>query len=169
MARSFSPRLVPKKSFFAVISGTDNKFPLHLWCQLLSQIECQLCLLHQSNAYLHISSHTHLYGHHHYNTPPIVPIGMEALVHNKPHRCMTFAQHCTKGDVIVTSYKHYRCWKVWAPSSCTTRISTTVFFKHKYMTNLSLTPTDAILTATTNLSHLLTTSIAPTQQQLATN
>eukprot|EP00804_Cyclotella_cryptica_P006956 CCRYP_007094-RA/>CCRYP_007094-RA protein AED:0.42 eAED:0.49 QI:0/0/0/1/0/0/2/0/132 len=34
-----------KDHFIAIISGTDTKFPLHLWCQLLPQIEHQLCLL----------------------------------------------------------------------------------------------------------------------------
>eukprot|EP00804_Cyclotella_cryptica_P008878 CCRYP_013090-RA/>CCRYP_013090-RA protein AED:0.15 eAED:0.14 QI:0/0/0/1/1/1/3/0/882 len=68
-----------KDHFIAVISGTDAKFPLHLWCQLLPQMERQLCLLWQSNAYPHISSHTHLYSHHDYNAHPFVPLGMEAL------------------------------------------------------------------------------------------
>ena len=67
-----------KDHFIAVISGTDAKFPLHLWCQLLPQMERQLCLLRQSNAYPHISSHTHLYGHHDYNAHPFVPLGSYA-------------------------------------------------------------------------------------------
>eukprot|EP00804_Cyclotella_cryptica_P004233 CCRYP_014564-RA/>CCRYP_014564-RA protein AED:0.42 eAED:0.42 QI:0/0/0/1/0/0/3/0/425 len=120
-----------KDHFIAIISGTDSKFPLHLWCQLLPQMEHQLSLLRQSNAYPHMSSHTHLYGHHDYNAHPFVPLGMEALVHDKPHCRKTFVQHCTKGYVIGISYEHYRCWKVWTPSSRTTRISATVFFKHK--------------------------------------
>eukprot|EP00804_Cyclotella_cryptica_P002793 CCRYP_009348-RA/>CCRYP_009348-RA protein AED:0.05 eAED:0.04 QI:0/0/0/1/1/1/3/0/1214 len=119
-----------KDHFIAVISGTDAKFPLHLWCQLLPQMERQLCLLRQSNAYPHISSHTHLYGHHDYNAHPFVPLGMEALVHDKPHRRKSFAQHCTK-----------------------------VFFKHKYITNPSITPADAIIAAAANLSHLLTNNL----------
>ena len=105
-----------KDHFIVVMSGTDKKIPLRLWCQLLPQIECQLCVLCQSNVYPHISSHTHLYGHHNYNTHPFVPIGMEALVHNKPHCHKTFAHHCTTGYVISTSYEHYHCWKVWTPS-----------------------------------------------------
>ena len=124
-----------KDNFIAVISGTDAKFPLHLWCQLLPQIERQLCLLWQSNAYPHISSHTHLYGHHDYNTNPFVPLGMEALVHDKTHHRKSFAQHCTKGYVKGTSYEHYCCWKVWTPASRTTPISVKVFFNHKYITN----------------------------------
>eukprot|EP00804_Cyclotella_cryptica_P007757 CCRYP_001358-RA/>CCRYP_001358-RA protein AED:0.08 eAED:0.05 QI:0/0/0/1/0/0/4/0/1076 len=148
-----------KDHFIAVISGTGAKFPLHLWCQLLPQMERQLCLLRQSNAYPHISSHAHLYGHHDYNAHPFVPLGMEALVHDKPHRRKSFAQHCTKGYVIGTSHEHYRCWKVWTPTSRTTRISATVFFKHKYITNPSVTPADAIIAAAANLSHLLTNNL----------
>eukprot|EP00804_Cyclotella_cryptica_P019412 CCRYP_006613-RA/>CCRYP_006613-RA protein AED:0.27 eAED:0.27 QI:0/-1/0/1/-1/1/1/0/573 len=142
-----------KDHFIAFISGTDTKFPLHLWCQLLPQME------RQSNACPHISSHTHLYGHHDYNAHPFVPLGMEALVHDKPHSCKSFAQHCTKGYVIGTSHEHYRCWKVWTPTSRTTRISATVFFKHKYITNPSVTPADAIIAAAANLSHLLTNNL----------
>eukprot|EP00804_Cyclotella_cryptica_P014957 CCRYP_000577-RA/>CCRYP_000577-RA protein AED:0.06 eAED:0.06 QI:0/-1/0/1/-1/1/1/0/219 len=106
-----------KDHFIAVISGTDAKFPLHLWCQLLPQMERQLCLLRQSNTYPHISSHTHLYGHHDYNAHPFVPLGMEALVHDKPHRRKSFAQHLTKGYVIGTSHEHYHCWKVLTPTA----------------------------------------------------
>eukprot|EP00804_Cyclotella_cryptica_P002823 CCRYP_009357-RB/>CCRYP_009357-RB protein AED:0.24 eAED:0.24 QI:0/0/0/1/0/0/2/0/561 len=148
-----------KDQLIAIISDTDTKFPLHLWCQLLPQMERELCLLRQSNAYPHISSHTHLYGHHDYNAHPFVPLGMEALVHDKPHRHKSFAQHCTKGYVIGTSYEHYRCWKVWTPTSCTTRISATVFFKHKYITNPTVTPADAVIAAAANLSHLLTHNV----------
>eukprot|EP00804_Cyclotella_cryptica_P006784 CCRYP_019521-RA/>CCRYP_019521-RA protein AED:0.43 eAED:0.43 QI:0/0/0/1/0/0/2/0/348 len=84
---------------------------------------------------------------------------MEALVHDKPHRRKSFAQYCTKGYVIGTSHEHYRCWKVWTPTSRTTRISATVFFKHKYITNPSVTPADAIIAAAANLSHLLTNNL----------
>eukprot|EP00804_Cyclotella_cryptica_P014003 CCRYP_002477-RA/>CCRYP_002477-RA protein AED:0.39 eAED:0.39 QI:0/0/0/1/0/0/2/0/255 len=114
----------------------------------------------QSNVYPHISSRAHLYGHHDYNTHPFVPRGTEALIHDKHHCRKTFAQHCTKGLVISTSYKHYRCWKVWTYSSCTTHISATNIFKHKYITNPSVTPADAIIAAAANLSHLLTKNLA---------
>eukprot|EP00804_Cyclotella_cryptica_P006781 CCRYP_019523-RA/>CCRYP_019523-RA protein AED:0.40 eAED:0.40 QI:0/0/0/1/0/0/3/0/477 len=96
----------------------------------------------------HISSHTHLYGHHDYNTHPFVPLGMEALVHDKPHRRKSFAQYCTKGYVIGTSHEHYRCWKVWTPTGAP-----------PYITNPSVTPADSIIAAAANLSHLLTNNL----------
>eukprot|EP00804_Cyclotella_cryptica_P021358 CCRYP_001594-RA/>CCRYP_001594-RA protein AED:0.64 eAED:0.32 QI:0/0/0/0.6/1/1/5/0/975 len=119
-----------KDHFIAVISGTDAKFPLHLWCQLLPQMERQLCLLRQSNAYPHISSHTHLYGHHDYNAHPFVPWAWKPLSTTNP----------TAANLLPNT----------APR---------VFFKHKYITNPSVTPADAIIAAAANLSHLLTNNL----------
>eukprot|EP00804_Cyclotella_cryptica_P009653 CCRYP_011198-RA/>CCRYP_011198-RA protein AED:0.33 eAED:0.33 QI:0/0/0/1/1/1/2/0/430 len=101
-----------KDHFIAVLSGTADKFPLHLWCQLIPHMERQLNLLRQSNANSRISAYAHLYGPHGYNASPFVPLGMEALVHDKPHQRKTYAQHCSKGWVIGTSTEHYRCWKI---------------------------------------------------------
>eukprot|EP00804_Cyclotella_cryptica_P005330 CCRYP_020410-RA/>CCRYP_020410-RA protein AED:0.19 eAED:0.19 QI:0/-1/0/1/-1/1/1/0/760 len=144
-----------KDHFISALSGTADNFPLHLWCQLIPQMERQLNLLRQSNSNPKISSYAHLYGHHDYNSHPFVPIRMEALVHDKPHRRKSFAQHRTKGFVLGTSTEHYCCWTVWTPVSQSTCISATVFFKHKYITNPTVTPADAIIAATANLAHVL--------------
>jgi hypothetical protein len=37
-----------KDHFIGVLSGCSTTMPIHLWCQLLPQIEWQLLLLHQS-------------------------------------------------------------------------------------------------------------------------
>ena len=55
-----------------------------------------------------ISAYAHVYGAHNYNAAPFVPIGMESLVHDKPHRRKTFSEHCSKGYVLGTSFEHYR-------------------------------------------------------------
>eukprot|EP00804_Cyclotella_cryptica_P020437 CCRYP_014425-RA/>CCRYP_014425-RA protein AED:0.04 eAED:0.02 QI:0/0/0/1/1/1/2/0/1218 len=144
-----------KDHFVAVISGTADKFPLHLWCQLIPHMERQLNLLRQSNANPKVSAYAHLYGPHDYNATPFVPLGMEALVHDKPHRRKTYAQHCSRGWSIGTSPEHYRCWKIWSPTTRSTRIAATVFFKHKYITNPSVTPTDALIAAAANLAHVI--------------
>jgi hypothetical protein len=148
-----------KDHFIAALSGTADKFPLHLWCQTLPQMERQLNLLRQSHTNPKISAYAQLYGHHDYNALPFVPIGMEALVHDKPSRRSSFAQHCTKGWVLGTSPEHYRCYKVWSNTSRATRISATVFFKHKYITNPTVTPADAIIAAAANLAHTLNNNI----------
>ena len=143
-----------KDHFVSTLCSTMDNFPLHLWCQLIPQMEWQLNLLCQSHSNPKISSYAHPYGHHNYNYCPFVPIRMEALVHDKPHRWKSFSQHCTKGFVLGTSTEHCHCWTIRTPVSQATHILETVFFKHKYITNPTITPADAIITATANLSHV---------------
>jgi hypothetical protein len=72
---------------------------------------------------------------------------MEALVHDKPHNCRTYAEHCTKAFVLGTSTEHYQCWKFWTPTTLATCISGAAFFKHKNLTNPSVTPEDQVIAA----------------------
>ena len=144
-----------KDHFISVSSGTASTFPLHLWCQLLPQMEKQLHLLRQTNANPKVCTYTHLYGPHDYNAIPFVPIGIESMVHDKPKNRKTYAQHCSKGWVLGTSPEHYRCWQISMQDTRATRISGTVFFKHKYLTNPTVSPEDAIIAATNTLSTTL--------------
>jgi len=96
-----------KDHFVRVLSGCTLSMPIHLWCQLLPQVEQQLLLLRQSRAHPNLSAYAHVYKQHDYNRHPFVPIGKEALVHDKPHKHCTYAKHCTKAFVLGTSTKHY--------------------------------------------------------------
>jgi hypothetical protein len=75
-----------KDHFVSILSGCAPTFPLHLWCQLLPQVERQLLLLQQSQQHSNLSAYAHVYGHHDYNKHPFIPIGIKALVHDKPHK-----------------------------------------------------------------------------------
>ena len=81
-----------KDHFVGVLSGTSDTFPLHLWCQVLPQMERQLLLLRQSNTNTKISAYAHVYGQHNYDAAPFVPIGMETLVHEKPPPAKRFCR-----------------------------------------------------------------------------
>jgi hypothetical protein len=90
-----------KDHFIRVLSGCAKSMPMHLWFQLLPQVEWQLLLLRQSQVNPGMSAYAHVYQEHHdYNKHPFVLIGMELLVHAKPHKRQTYAQHCDKGYVI---------------------------------------------------------------------
>ncbi len=85
-----------KDHFVRVLSSCAPSMPIHLWCQLLPQVERQLLLLCQSRAHPNLLAYAHVYEHHDYNWHPFVPTSMEALVHDKPHKHRTYAEHCTK-------------------------------------------------------------------------
>jgi hypothetical protein len=144
-----------KDHFVGVLSGCAPSMPIHLWCQLLPQVERQLLLLCQSRAHPNLSAYAHVYEHHDYNWHPFAPIGMEALVHDKPHKCRTYAEHCTKAFVLGTSTEHYQCWKFLTPTTRATCISGAAFFKHKYLTNSSVTPEDQVIAAAAHLTNAL--------------
>ena len=144
-----------KDHFVGVLSGTADTFPLHLWCQAIPQAERQLLLLQQSNIHPHLSAYAHVYGPHNYDAHPFVPIGMETLVHEKPKRRKTFAEHCKKGFVLGTSFEHYRAWTMWMNDTRATRVSGTVFHKHKYISTPAVTPADAVIAAAGRLANAL--------------
>jgi hypothetical protein len=76
-----------KDHFVGVLSGCAKTMPMHLWCQLLPQVEQQLLLLRQSRVNPGMLAYAHVYQvQHNYSKHPFVPIGMESLVHVKPHK-----------------------------------------------------------------------------------
>jgi hypothetical protein len=151
-----------KDHFIRVLSGCIKSMPMHLWCQLLPQLERQLLLLRQSQVNPGMSAYAHVYqGQHDYNKHPFLPIGMELLVHIKLHKQRTYAQHCDKGYVIGTLFEHYQCQKIWMKDTHATRVSGAVWFKHKYLTNPSVTPEDRIVAALGRLAKTLTTGVPP--------
>jgi hypothetical protein len=136
-----------KDHMISVLSGCLPTMPMHLWCQLLPQNECQLLLFCQSKANPIILAYAHVYGHHNYKRHPFVPIGIEALVNDQPHKRCLFSQHCRKAFVLSTSTEHYWCWKFWSVTMRATRISGAAFFNHKYLTNPMVTPEDRVIKA----------------------
>ncbi len=97
-----------KDHFVGVLSGCAKTMPMHLWCHLLPQVEQQLLLLWQSQVNPGMSAYAHVYQSQH-SKHPFVLIEIESLVHIKPHKQRTYAQHCKKGFVIGTSFEHHRC------------------------------------------------------------
>ena len=59
--------------------------------------------------------------------------------------------HTASGYYIENAWEHYRCHQVYISSSKHERISRTVFFRHKYLTMPTITPTDALIKAADNL------------------
>ncbi len=148
-----------KDHFVGILGACAPTFSLHLWCQLLLQVEWQLLLLQLLQLHPNLSTYAHVYGHHDYYKHSFVPIRMEALVHNKPHKRCTYAEHCKKAFVLGTSTEHYRCWKFWLMTTRATQISGATFFKHKYLKNPSVTQEDLVIAAAENLVQALETSI----------
>ena len=142
-----------KTHFINFFSGTAKEFPMHLWDLVIPQAEWQLLLIRQTNANPKLSAYAYLYGPPNYNAKPFVPIGMDTLIHKKSSKRKTFAQHCVKSWVLGTVMEYYHCWDLWwVISTKAKRVSDMVFFKHKYVTDPSVTPSDAIIATADKMS-----------------
>ena len=147
-----------KGHFISIMAGVDDSFPLHLWT---------LNMLRPSNVSPKISAYMYANGNHDYNAHPFAPLGCKVLIHETPDNRHTWDTHALDGWYIGTSMEHYRNQIVWCKDTRAERISDTVWFKHKYLTNPELTAADAIADAAHKLSKTLEAN--PPSQMPSTN
>ncbi len=155
--RSLAKKLIGtfKGHFIRVLSGCAKSKPMHLWCQLLPQVEQQLLLLRQSWVNPGMSAYAYVYqGQHDYNKHPFVPIRMELLVHIKLHKQQTYAQHCNKGYIIGTMFETTNAkrsgWRTCTPHE----------YQGRYGSS-TIRPEDQIVAAIGRLAKTLTTGVPP--------
>ena len=89
------------------------------------------------------------------NDMSLAPLGCTVQLYETPHRRRTWTEHSVDGYYIGTSDEHYRSHKIWVTKTKAVRVSETVFFKHKYITQPTLTPKNDIIKALQDLKHAL--------------
>eukprot|EP00804_Cyclotella_cryptica_P016134 CCRYP_004248-RC/>CCRYP_004248-RC protein AED:0.42 eAED:0.42 QI:0/-1/0/1/-1/0/1/0/390 len=150
-----------KSHFLSILAGVADDFPLKLWDKLLPQTEITLNLLRQSNATPTVSAYAHLNGPFDYNKMPLAPMGCNAQVHEKTDSRGTWAFHSVDGWYVSTSPEHYRTHRCHIKSTNSDRLSDTVHFHHKHITNPTLTPADKLMAAIADCSRALLTHAPP--------
>jgi hypothetical protein len=114
-----------------------------------------LNLLRQSNKNPTISAYQHVNGNFDYNKTPLAPLGCAVEMHESTNRRKTWDPHSLTGWYLGTSTEHYRCHKIFCKKTRSERISDTVFFRHRYITQPTVTPEDKIVKAVGDLSSAL--------------
>ncbi len=136
-----------KAHFLSILAGVANNFPPNLWDWLLPQTEITINLIQQSNVTPNVSAYAHLSGPFNYNKMPLVPMGCEAQVHEKTDKCGTWANHLVDGWYLFTSPKHYRIHNCHIKHTKSKRLSDTVQFQQKRITNPTITHTNKVMHA----------------------
>jgi hypothetical protein len=136
-----------KAHFLSVLAGVADNFPPSLWDWLLPQTEITINLIRQSNATPNESAYAHLSGLFDYNKMPLAPMGCEAQVHEKTDKRGTWAYHSVDGWYLFTSPKHYRTHNCHIKHTKSKRLSDTVQFQHKRITNPTITHADKVMHA----------------------
>ncbi|KAL7475055.1 hypothetical protein ACHAW6_000989, partial [Cyclotella cf. meneghiniana] len=140
-----------KGHLISVLAGISDDFPIHQWDELLPQTILTLNLLRQSNVAPNISAYAYHHGSFDYNRMPLAPMGCAVQFHIKPARRKTCGEHASDGWYLRTSPEHYRCHVVFVKATKSKCITDTVFFKHKYITQPTVTHADAIVNAYHNM------------------
>ena len=78
---------------------------------------------------------------------PLVPIGCMVQFHVKPSHPHTWGKHSTDGWYIGAFPEHYRTHHIFVKAFCSHCLSDTVYFKHKYITQPTVTTADDIVKA----------------------
>lgn len=111
-----------------------------------------LNLLRQSNKNPAISAYQHVNGNFDYNKTPLAPLGCAVEMHESTNRRKSWDPHSLSGWYLGTSVEHYRCHKKFCKKTRSERISDTVFFQHRHITQPTVTPADQVIKAVGNLS-----------------
>ncbi len=131
-----------KPHFLSVLAGVANDFLQNLWDHLLLQTEITLNLIWQSNATLTVSAYAHLSGPFDYNKIPLAPMGCEAQIHEKTNKQGTWAYHSVDGWYLFISPEHYYTHTCYVKATKSECHLDTVHFKHKNITNPTITHAD---------------------------
>jgi hypothetical protein len=144
-----------KNHFKAVLARVDDTFPMRLWDELLPQTILTLNLLRQSNAILTVSAYQYVNGNFDYNKMPLAPMGCAVQIYQNSERRKSWAANAIDGWYLQTSPEHYLCHIIHVKQTMSERVSDTVFFKTKYITQPTLTPADIITKALNDLTKAL--------------
>ena len=136
-----------KSHFISILAGVDNSFPINEWDSLIPQTILTLNLLHNANVAPKISAYAYHHGPFDYGRMPLAPIGCAVQFHVKPGRRRTWGEQSTDGWYIGASPEHYRTHRIFVKATRTHCLSDTVYFKHKYITQPTITPANAIVKA----------------------
>jgi hypothetical protein len=122
-------------------------FPENLWDRLLPQTEITLNLLRQSNATPNVSAYAHLSGPFDYKKMPLAPMGCAAQIHEKSDKRGTWQYHSVDGWYLYTSPNHYQTHACHIKNTKKERLTNTVDFQHKRITNPTITHADKVMHA----------------------
>jgi hypothetical protein len=136
-----------KAHFLSILAGVSNNFPPSLWDWLLPQTKITINLIQQSNATPNVPAYAHLSGPFDNNKMPLAPMGCNTQVHEKTETQGTWAFHSVDRWYLFTSPEHYRTHNCHVKHTKSKRLSNTVQFRHKGITNPSITHANKVMHA----------------------
>jgi hypothetical protein len=144
-----------KGHFIATLAGVSDNFPIHQWQELVPQIVLTLNLLRLSHVAPNVSAYAYHHGNFGYNRMPLAPMGCAVQFHIKPNIRRSWGEHSSDSWYLTMSLDHYRCHFIFVKATRAKQISNTVYFKHKHITQPTLTTEDLVIKAIQDLSNAI--------------
>ena len=120
-----------KCHFIAGLSSLPPDFPMHLWCRLIDHATITLNLLRPSKINPRLSAYAQLNGAFDFNSTPLAPPGCKTVVHITNDQRSTWDPKGIQAWYLGPAMQHYRCHRVYVPTTRAERIVRTVeFFPH---------------------------------------
>jgi len=141
-----------KGHVIANLLGCDDSFPAREWHRLLPQMELTLNLLRPANVRPSVSAYMYIYGNHDYNKTPLAPLGCKTQCFVGPDNRTSFGEHSIDSWYIGTSLEHYRSHRVFVKETSAERVTDTVMFMHRHITNPLVSKADQITVAAKELT-----------------
>ena len=130
------------------MSSTHPDFPVAQWPKLITQANITLNLMRLSRINPQLSAYAQIFGQFDYQKTLMPPPGMKVLAHVLPSDRRSFDTHAIKAISVGPAMEHYRCFKVYIPSTGGVHIADTVrWFPHDGL-KMPVPSKEALLQAT---------------------
>ena len=90
----------------AGLSSVHPRFPMYLWDELLPQSFITLNLLRTSRMCPKIYAYAHLHGTYNFDTTPLAPPGVRALLYKDPNHCVSYGVHGDEAYYLGPALEH---------------------------------------------------------------
>ena len=132
-SRSSSEKAIQawKYHFLSGMESTHSDFPLSQWCKLVEQGNINLNLLCPPRLNPKLSAYAQVFGAFYYHRTIFPPPIMKLLTQVFPIYRRLFDPNAIKGFSVGVAMEHYRCFKIFIPSTGGVLIADTVrWFPH---------------------------------------
>ena len=117
-----------KDHLLAGLASVDPNFPMYLWDRLLHQATITLNLLRPARLNPNLSAYAFSNGCFNYMSTLLAPPGIRVEIHEKPNNRPSFGYHSTSAFYLGPALNHYRCYRVFVPTTGQERIVDTIAF-----------------------------------------
>ena len=161
-----------KNHIISTMAEAPTDMPKNMWGDSIEHVELTLNHLREYDANPAISAYEGIHGtRYDFDAHPIAPFGCKVIIHDPPEVRPSWADHGTPGYYLGPALEHYRCHRIWIPTSRTTRITDTVAWYPTPYHAPGAYPEEQLTKALTNLQQSLQPVInnLPTDNNLRTD